>query len=347
MDGRTLSNLRLTAQPPEVRAALLTLLLGALALVGLIVLAGESPARVLAILVRQGFLTPNGIADAVTRAIPLCIIALGLAVAFRAGLYNIGADGQLAIGASVAAACAGVAAGLPPVPGILLLLIAAMLGGAVWGGIAGLMKARFGASEIVSTIMLNYIAASVLSWLVRGPLQELMGVFPRTEKFAASLRLPVLFEGTRISFGLVIAALAVVLLWFLLSRMRYGYALTVMGQNLHAARYGGLPTRWLTFGALAFSGAMAGLAGIVEILGLHGRLQEGFAPGFGITAIAVALIGRLNPLLIPLAALGFGGLYVGSAAVARQTALPFPLVNIIEAAVIFGFLTLGVLRRRG
>ncbi|PSJ56867.1 ABC transporter permease [Pseudaminobacter soli (ex Li et al. 2025)] len=331
---------------PEARAAILTLVGGALALAGLILLAGESPARVLTLMLREGFLTLNGLGAAATRAIPLCLIALGLAASFRAGIYNIGADGQLAVGTAVAVACAGSVAGLPFGTGIALLLIAAMLGGAAWGAVAGLLKVRFGANEIVTTIMLNYIAANVIGWLVRGPIQEPMRMFPRTARLPEILRLPILFEGTRISAGLIVALLAVVILWFLLTRTRYGFSLAVMGLNSSAARFSGLSRGRLTGGVLALSGAMAGLAGIVEVLGLHGRLQEGFAPGFGITAITVALLARLNPLLIPVAALGLGGLYVGSAAVARDTAVPFPLVSIIEAAVIFGFLLISVLRRK-
>lgn len=344
MDGRAL-----TAKPqrtPEARAALIVLAVGLASLAGLIWIAGENPLFVFAELLRGGFMTPNGLADTVVRAIPLCIIGLGIVCSFRAGVFNIGGEGQLLIGACTAMAVAPLLASLPFPLGLLLLMLAGMAGGALWGLIAGVMKARFGANEIIATIMLNYIAVQVLSWLLRGPMQEKTGMFPRTDKLAEVLRLPVLIEGTRISAGLLVAAAALLVVWLMLTRSRWGYGVTLTGQNADAARYGGFRPGALTVSVLAVSGALAGLAGTVEIAGLHGRLQEGFATGFGITAIAVALLARLNPLWVPVTAFGFAGLYVGSSTVARTSTVPFPVVNVIEAAIIMGFLALTVLRRK-
>jgi ABC-type uncharacterized transport system permease subunit len=271
------------------------------------------------------------------RSIPLTLTGLGVALSFRAGVFNIGADGQLLIGAALAVACAPLLGPLPAALGLPLLLLLGTLGGAVWGGIAGVLKARYGANEIIATIMLNYIAVQIISWLIRGPLQEPMGIFPRSDKLAETLRLPVLFDGTRVSAGLIVAVLACVLVWFIVARSRYGYALTVTGKNPDAARYGGIRPAWIAFSVLCLSGALAGLAGIVEVSGLHGRLQE------GITAIAVALLARLDPRWVPVAAFGFAGLYVGSGAVARVTAVPFPLVHVIEGAIVLAFLVIQIL----
>ncbi|MDF2373877.1 MAG: ABC transporter permease [Rhizobiaceae bacterium] len=327
----------------DSRVALMALIACALLLLGLIALAGESPLRVLAILIGDGFLTRAGLADALVRSIPLTLTGLGVALSFRAGVFNIGVDGQLLIGAALAMACAPLLGPLPSVLALPLLLLVGTLGGAIWGGIAGILKARFGANEIIATIMLNYIAIQMVSWLIRGPLQEPMGIFPRSEKLAASLRLPVLFDGTRLSAGLIVAALACVAVWFLVARSRYGYALTVTGKNADAARYGGIQPAVIAFSVLCLSGALAGLAGIVEVSGLHGRLQEGFAGGIGITAIAVALLARLSPLWVPVAAFGFAGLYVGSDAIARLTAVPFPLVHVIEGTIVLAFLVLQIM----
>lgn len=329
---------------PESRLALFVLGALAAALVALILIVGENPMSIAWAMLRGGFLTANGLADTMVRAIPHCLIGLGVALAFRAGVFNIGADGQLLIGASLAVAFVPLIAGWPAPLGLVVLLLAGMAGGAIWGGIAGLLKARFGANEIIATIMLNYIAVQVLGWLVRGPLQEPMGIFPQSERLPAALRLPVLVDGTRISLGLLIALLAVGVIWLVVARFRYGYELTLSGQNPEAARYGGVRLGWITVSVMAFSGGLAGLAGIVEVAGLHGRLQEGFAPGFGITGIAVALMARLNPLYVPLSAFGFAGLYVGSATVTRTTGVPFPLVHVIEAAIILAFLASTVLR---
>lgn len=344
MDGRALK--AKPQRPAEARIALIVLAVGLAALAALIWVAGENPLSVLGELLRGGFLTPTGLADTVVRAIPLCLIGLGIVCSFRAGVFNIGGDGQLLIGACVAMAVAPFLAALPFPLGLALLMLAGMAGGAFWGLIAGVMKARFGANEIIATIMLNYIAAQLLSWLLRGPMQEKMRMFPRTEKLAEALRLPVLIEGTRISAGLLIAVVAVGVVWLLLGRSRWGYGVTLTGQNPDAARYGGFRPGFLTVSVLGVSGALAGLAGTVEIAGLHGRLQEGFATGFGITAIAVALLARLNPLWVPVTAFGFAGLYVGSSTVARSSTVPFPVVNVIEAAIIMGFLALTVLRAK-
>jgi general nucleoside transport system permease protein len=331
---------------PAYWSAVAAVGLGAITLLGLIALSGENPVVVLTALLRYGFFTANGLADTTVRAIPFCLIGLGVALAFRAGVFNIGADGQLLIGASAAVAAVPVLSVLPWPAGLAVLLLVGMAGGAFWGLIAGVLKARFGANEIIATIMLNYIAVQLLSWMVRGPLQEPMGIFPRSERLPAELMLSVLIPGTRISGGLLIAIAAVAVVWLLVARARWGYALTLTGANPEAARYGGINPNWVVISVMAAGGALAGLAGIVEVAGLHGRLQEGFAPGFGITAIAVALLARLNPLLIPVSAFGFAGLYVGSATVARTTAVPFPLVHVIEAAIILGFLAVIVLRRR-
>lgn len=328
---------------PEARLAATVLACGAVALVALILVVGENPLAVAWSMLRGGFLTLDGLADTVVRAIPLCMIGLGVSLAFRAGVFNIGADGQLLIGACLAVACVPVVAGWPAPLGLLVLLLAGMVGGALWGGVAGVLKARFGANEIIATIMLNYIALQVLGWLVRGPLQEPMGIFPQSERLPEALRLPALIDGTRISFGLLVAGAAVVAVWLVVARFRYGYELTLTGQNPEAARYGGVRLGWITVSVMAFGGALAGLAGIVEVSGLHGRLQEGFAPGFGITGIAVALIARLNPLFVPISAFSFAGLYVGSSTVARTTDVPFPLVHVIEAAIILAFLASTVL----
>ncbi|WP_175483299.1 ABC transporter permease [Salinihabitans flavidus] len=312
-------------------------------MLGLIALAGESPLRILAILIGEGFLNRAGIADSLVRSIPLTLAGLGVVLAFRAGVFNIGVEGQLLIGAALAVACAPILSPLPSALSLPLLLLAGTLGGAVWGGIAGFLKARFGANEIIATIMLNYIAIQMVSWLIRGPLQEASGIFPRSDKLANSLRLPILFDGTRLSAGLIVAALACVAVWFLVARSRYGYALTVTGKNPDAARYGGIRPGVIAFSVLCLSGALAGLAGIVEVSGLHGRLQEGFVGGIGITAIAVALLARLNPIWVPVAAFGFSGLYVGSDSVARLTEVPFPLVHVIEGMIVLAFLVLQIL----
>ncbi|HWK66298.1 MAG TPA: ABC transporter permease [Rhizobiaceae bacterium] len=301
-----------------------------------IVIAGANPFGVIGGIVERALFTRAGLLEAVLRTIPLTIMGLGIALAFRARVFNIGMDGQLIAGSVLAVALAPL---LPANPvGLVLFLVAGIAGGAVWGGIAGLIKARFGGNEIIATIMLNYVAIQLLSWLMRGPMQETMKIIPRSDQIDRALRLPILFDGTRVHLGLVIAVAAVVFIALLAGRSRFGFKLDVVGANEHAARYAGIDPRWIAGIVLAFSGALAGLAGVVEISGLYGRLQEGFAPGFGIAAIAVALVARLNPLLVPLSAFLFSLLYVGLGALARNGVVPFPIINIIEGVIILVFL---------
>lgn len=304
--------------------------------IGAVLLAGASPYAVAAATLERAFLTRAGFMEALLRAVPLTIMGLGIALAFRARVFNIGMDGQLIAGSIAAVA---LAPWLPGGPlGIAVFLAAGLAGGAVWGGIAGVIKARFGGNEIITTIMLNYVAIQILSWLVRGPMQETMRIIPRSDPIDAALRLPILIGGTRIHAGFIVALLAVAVTMLVVARGRFGYKLSVVGQNPNAAFYAGISPAGIAAAVLVVSGAMAGLAGAVEISGVYGRLQEGFAPGFGISAIAVALVARLNPVLVPVSALGFSLLYAGLGSVAQKGLVPFPLINIIEGAIILIFL---------
>lgn len=320
------------------RAAVAWLTLAGLAalLLAAILAAGANPLALAGTIVQRALLSPRGLAEAASAAIPLTLMGLGICVAFRARIFNIGGDGQILVGAVLAVALA------PLLPGgaigILLFLLAGAVGGGAWGGIAGALKARFGANEIVATIMLNYVAIQLMSWLVRGPLQEGAAIMPRTDAIDAALRLPVIVPGTRVHLGLVIAVAAAAILALVMARSRLGFRLAILGENREAGVYAGLGPARTTFLALALSGAFAGLAGAVEVAGLYGRVQDGFAAGYGIAAIAVALVARLRPQYVPLAAFGFAVLLVGMGAVARSGAVPFPIVHIIEGAIVIAFL---------
>lgn len=307
-----------------------------LLVVGAAMLAGAMPWTLVHGVAERALFSRAGLTEALLRTIPLTIMGLGIALAFRARVFNIGMDGQLIAGSVLAVAAA------PLLPanaaGLVLFLCAGLLGGAAWGGIAGIIRARFGGNEIIATIMLNYVAIQLLSWLVRGPMQEKMKIIPRTDAIDSALRLPVIVDGTRIHLGLGVAVLATVVVVVALSRSRFGFRVDVVGANEHAARYAGIDPRLVAGLLLTLSGALAGLAGAVEVSGVYGRLQEGFAPGFGIAAIAVALVARLNPVWVPLSAFLFSLLYVGLGALARNGVVPFPLINIIEGVIILVFL---------
>jgi ABC-type uncharacterized transport system permease subunit len=311
-----------------------------------ILLAGRNPVTALRMMLGYALGTSDGLAEVVVRTIPLTLAGLGIAVAFRAKVFNIGGDGQI-IGGGVA--CALAAGWLSTLPVWLLMpavLIAGMIGGGLLGGIAGWLKARYNANEIIVTIMLNYIALQGLGWAIRGPLQERMKIFPRSELLPADAILGILVPDTRIHAGLLVAVIATLVVWVVMRWSVFGFHLRVVGENAAAARFGGIDDRRTILLCLILSGALGGLAGMVEIAGLHHRLQDDFASGFGIAAIAVALLARLQAPLVPLAAFVFGVLNVGSDALQREAGVPFPIVWIIEALVLFGFLFAGWFKAR-
>ncbi|MBM3482555.1 MAG: ABC transporter permease [Alphaproteobacteria bacterium] len=311
-----------------------------------IVLASKNPFDTFAVLFGYTLGNAIGFSEVVVRAIPLTLAGLGLCVAFRANAFNIGADGQIMVGAIVSVALGLALPGWPSYFAVPLSLLAGALAGGLYGALAGHLRARYNASEIIVTIMLNYVALQLLAWMIRGPLQETMAIFPRSDALPPSASLDVIIAGTRIHEGFYIAAAAVALVYLLLNRSALGFAFKVVGLSAPAARYGGLKDRALIVLAMGLSGGLAGLAGSIEIAGVHRRLQDDFAPSYGITAIAVALLARLDARFVPLTALLFGVLHVGSGAMQRQIGIPFPLVWIIQGIVILAFLYLSYMRGR-
>lgn len=273
------------------------------------------------------------------RATPLLLVGLAVAVAFRAGVLNIGAEGQLVLGAIAAS---GVALAFPSWPS--LLLIPAMIaggaaGGAVWAGIAAWLRHRFGVLEVISTIMLNFVAAAFISWMVRGPLQEPTKVYPMSVSFSESARWPFLLSGQRTHLGLLLGVFAALLLWFVLTRTAAGFRVRAIGAGAAAAESaGGVDARGLRWRVFVASGALAGLAGASEVGGVTWALYEGISPGYGYTAIAVALLARLDPRGVVLTALFFGALEAGGASMQRNAGVPAVTVQIITAGVLLSVL---------
>jgi general nucleoside transport system permease protein len=337
--------------PRRLAAPLAVLLAGAAAIVGLlaVVLAagGYDAGLALGALWRGSFGSGDAIASAtLVRATPLVLTGLAVSLAFRAGIWNIGAEGQLLIGAAVAAA---VALALPaqgaPTLVPLVLLCGAVAGGA-WAGISALLRRRHGVPEVISTIMLNFVAASLVGWLVRGPLQEPLGIYPQSDAIPDASRLPLL-PGVRLHAGIVVALLAAGCLAWVLRATAAGFRIRAAGANPDAARSAGLidVARTTTLAFLA-SGALAGLAGAVEITGVTYALYENLSPGYGFTAIAVALLARLDPLYVVASGILFGALEAGGAAMQRDAGVPVVLVEVVEAMIILGVLALGRMRAR-
>ena len=270
-----------------------------------------------------------------TRMVPLALAGLAVSLAFRAGILNVGAEGQLLVGAALATALAAPLTGVPPGVALPILLGAGAVGGALWAGIAAVLRLRFGVLEVISTIMLNFVALSLTGWLVRGPLQEPTRVNPQSASLPAGLQLPVLLDGTRLHAGVPLTVAVALLAWWWLTRTASGFRLRAVGANPHAAQSAGRISLTRTVGgAFLLSGALAGLAGSVEYTGITYALYENFSPGYGYTAIAVALMARLHPVGVLVSALLFGALEAGANAMQRDAQVPSVVVSVVEAVLI-------------
>jgi ABC-type uncharacterized transport system permease subunit len=281
------------------------------------------------------------------RATPLIIVGLSVAIAFRAGVLNIGAEGQLLAGAAGAAA---VGLSWSSWPGWALLpmeLLAGACAGALWASIAAVLRQRFGVLEVISTLMLNFVALFAVSYLVRGPLQEPTHTYPQTVQLVESARLPVIAAGQRLHVGFVAALALAVCAWWFLRATAAGFRLRAVGQGAAAAASAGrVDVARVVSRAFLASGAIAGLGGAVQVTGVTYALFEGISPGYGYTAIAVALLARLNPLAVVAAGVFFGALEAGGAGMQRDAGVPAGFVSVIEALVILGVLAVDQARVR-
>ena len=273
--------------------------------------------------------------ETLTVGTPLIIAAAGMAVSFRAGLFNIGGTGQLIVGA-MAAGYVGFSVDLPVVLHLVACLLAGVLAGGLWGGIAGFLKARFGANEVISTIMLNWIATYLLFFALKtaaftGANQSQ----PTSPSVGENAVLPQLLgSGFRLHAGLFIAAGAAVLLWWLMSRSTIGFHFRAVGSNPRAAQVAGISPARTAFLVLAVAGALVGLAGAVHVLGTERRLTEGVAGNIGFDAITVALLGRSGPVGIVLAGLLFAALSTGGRFMETNQGVPLDLVQVIQVLVV-------------
>jgi simple sugar transport system permease protein len=334
------------ASPRWAAAAgvLLLLAVALLVLAGLLVATGHPVLPALGALARGAFGSWYAITSAtLVRAIPLALAGVAVAVAFRAGVVNVGAEGQLLMGAT--ASCAVATLAPPSLPGwmvVPLLLAAGAMAGAAWGAIPGWLRLRHGVLEVISTIMLNFVALSVVGWLVRGPLQEPTRINPQSASLSLSWQLPVLLPGTRLHAGvLLVVAVAVATTWWL-AHAAAGFRLRAVGANPVAAAVAGeIAVERTLLGAFVASGALAGVAGSVEYAGVTYALYENFSPGYGYSAIAVALLARLHPTGVLLTALLFGALSAGGSAMQRDAGVPSVVVNVVEATLILAVIAAG------
>lgn len=305
----------------------------ALLLAGLVIAAlGYSPGRALSALVSGGLGSPAAWTSTLLKATPLLLTGLTVSLCFRCGVWNIGAEGQFYLGALLATAVA--TRWLPAAPALVVLptaMGAAAVAGLGWASIAGALKARRGVSEVISTILLNFVAIQLVSLAVHGWLQDGSGAYPQSDAFGAAARLP---RMGRLHLGIPVAAGLALASWALLFRTAFGLRMRAVGLSTRASRFAGIDPDRTLIATLALSGALAGLAGGIEVMGVTGRLFEKLSPGYGYTAIAVALLARLHPLAVVPSALLFGLLEAGGGAMQREAGVPSVATDVVKGVVI-------------
>lgn len=302
-------------------------------------LVGINPLVAYGHLLVGAFGSKTAIANTLVKTTPLLIAGLGLSISFRCNLINIGAEGQMIAGGIAATA---VALYLPissPILMFLVVLFAGFLGGGLYGALPGLLKAKFGISEIINTIMLNYIAIHMLSFLLDGPLREPGNYYPQSDKILRAFWLPTILKGTRLHAGILLALALVLVYYLIFYRLPQGFRIRTVGFNQKTARYAGMNVQRSIISAMLLSGGFAGIAGMSEVLGIHHRLYNDFTSGYGFDAISIALLGKLHPAGVVLAALFFGSLRVGANAMQHVVQIPITIVYIIQGLAVLFILT--------
>ncbi len=325
-----------------VAAIALALLMGA----GLIAIAGVSPLKAYSVLFSEALLNYYGIGNTLTKIAPLLLTSLGVLIALKVGQFNIGGEGQIYLGGLGSAVIGLYVQGLPALIHMPLALLGGFALGALWGFIPGYLKAMRGVNEVITTLLLNYVAQNLISYLVSGPMLEKNAPSPFSPPIAPSAQLPILLPQTQTHAGIAIGLLATVIVWILLAFTPFGYQIEAVGQNPIAARYAGIPVRRTIIGAMAAAGGLAGLAGAGEVMGLKYRLFENFSPGYGFDAIAIAILSRGDLAAVVLISLFFGALRSGASVMQRSAGVPVTIVYAIQGLTVLFIAISLVLERR-
>jgi ABC-type uncharacterized transport system permease subunit len=333
---------RATAHALPVLAAALALAVSA----GLVLAAGHDPVAALDALRLGTVGHPSAMGDTITKVVPLLILGLGVAIGIRAGLWNLGGDGQMTLG-GLGAAVVGlwVVGAWPSWAAVPVIVAAGFAAGALWGGIAGLLKARRGITEVITTLLMNFIAINLVTLAIeRPPLLDPQAGRPQTKEIAA--RLGEIPPGPPAHAGLVIGLVLIVLTTLLLTRTSFGLEVRAVGQNARAARFAGIRAERRLAQVLMLSGGFAGIAGAVEVLGVHYRMISDLSPGYGFTAVAVALLAAADPRLILPSAVFFGALVSGGPVMQQVAGVPLDIVYATQGIVILFVITAFALRSR-
>ena len=334
-------------------ALIIALLLGAVMMLAL----GANPLTGYSALVTGAFGGSYALSSTAIQAVPLLLVGVGICIAFRANVFNIGGEGQIAMGGLAGSATALALPNLPSLVMIPLVLLAGAAGGAIWGAIPGVFKAKYNVNEILSTIMLNLVAVQVMNYLLAGPMVDqspdsVGGLIPETKLLPPNSLLPILVKGTQLHLGVPIAVIVAICVYFLLWRTSFGFQIRSVGLSRNASAYAGMPVKRTITLAMTLSGAMCGLAGAILVFGSisHRMVTDGSLTGFtgsaGFNGIVVALFGGLNPLWTIVSAFFFGGLIVGGSSLQVATGVPSDLVTALSGIVVVLVVSLEYLRRR-
>ncbi|SIS40146.1 ABC transporter permease [Neptunomonas antarctica] len=321
-------------------AGILTLITGGI----FFYLQGNDPLYALKTMLYTPISDVYGLTELCVKTAPILLCAIGLAVVFKAQVWNIGAEGQLLMGGLAASALAVNIIDIEGVWVLPMVMLVGMLGGGLWALLAAWLKTHFNANEILTTIMLNYIALNFLIYSVHGPLKDPHGYnFPESAMFGDAALLPILVEGTRVHAGILFALFAVVVVWVLLSRSFIGFQIKVLGLDASAARFAGFKDKKLVWITMLISGALAGLAGAGEVAGPLGQLVPQISPGYGYAAIIVAFLGRLHPIGILFASLLMALIYMGGEMAQIMLNMPLAITGLFQGMLLFYLLACDVL----
>ncbi|PIE33743.1 ABC transporter permease [candidate division KSB3 bacterium] len=299
-----------------------------------ILLNKQNPLLAYGALLQGAFGKPYKIANTLQRAVPLTLTGLSVAVAFKAGVWNIGSEGQLYLGAFAAAWAGFTFSGLPWFLFIPLLLLFGIVGGGIGGAIPGVLKARYGMDEVITTIMLNNVFILLTSYLVNYPFKTLQGQMGATDKIAEAARLSRLVRLSKLNTGLFLTLIIVLCMLYLMQKSSVGYEWKMIGENSRFAKYIGMnPSRHIVV-VMIVSGALAGIAGALEVLGVHYRFIESISPGYGYDGILIAMIAIYHPLGVVLVALIFGALKVGALPMEQFSNVPSELIDVLQSIII-------------
>lgn len=335
---------KIKGMPTWISTLLIVILAFAIGAV-LILAIGANPIVAYRALTHAAFGSVNGFAETMMKACPLLIAGLGIAVAYRAKFWNIGAEGQIFAG-GITSAIAGIyITGLPTFIHLPLTLLAGIAGGAVWGFIPGVLKAKLKVNEVITTLMLNHIVVLLAAYLVHAPMRDRASGINISPQLMKSAWLPIVISRTRFHSGILLAVAMAFVIYLLITRTVLGYQIRAVGENRRASLFAGIPVERTIILTMVISGALAGLAGAAEICGVHHRLVDEFSPGYGYLAIAVALLANLEPLGVIFSSILFAALLNGADAMQRTASVPITVIYVIEGLVII-FIAIRFFKRK-